>query len=458
MEHSEIVNTNERIDLEQGMRPIFEEEIIGQLISDGGYFGASVPYLDKEYFGEIGNRLVFDAIQKYYIDTSNKPNLKDVILLLKDLPKSQRGAASDALKKIMGAKSHADKDLLLDKTEEFIKLALHTKSLILGAEAMGSNDERKLAESFKIAEEAQRVSLDESLGMDFSEILDRVEYYQNATVGILTGIESFDKLLGRGITPKTLTFFLAPPGIGKSMAMVAFACQFAKQGLDVVICSLEMAEEEYFKRIDANLLGISTYDLEKLDPLVIKAKHKELYPNLGRIIVKEFPSYELTAGKLTSFLEKLEVKTGIVKPVVFVDYLQLMSSDRLKESDNSYGYIKSITSELRAVAQKRDIQMFSASQLNRGATGNLEADASTISDSMGIAMFADCLIFLLQTPEMKERGEINIKFEKNRFTGMTWSFKIGVNYPFMRFEDKFTDAKLYGDDENDLPVVDTLLT
>lgn len=444
------------VNIDNGLNPIFEGEIIHSLMTNGSYFGASVPYLDKEYFADVGNNIIFDNIKNYYITTGYKPNIKDIILLVKDLPKAQRSVAADSLKSIMKSKIHADGELLLQKTESFIKIALHTKSLIMGAEAMASNDTQKLRDSFDVAEEAQKISLDENLGMDFNEIGMRVDYYQSDATGILPGIKSFDDVLGKGITPKTLTFFLAPPGIGKSASMVAFACEFAKQGLDVVICTLEMAEEEYFKRIDANLLSISTYDLEKMDPEIIKQKHKELYPNLGQIIVKEFPSYELTASKLSSFLEKVENKLGIKDPVTFVDYLQLMSSDRMKDSDNSYGYIKSITSELRAVAQKRNLRMFSASQLNRTATGNIEADSSNISDSMGIAQFADALIFILQTPQMKENKEVIIKFEKNRFSGKTYSFKIGFDYPYMKFIDKYHDSTIL-QDENGLALVEDYL-
>lgn len=444
------------VDLDGGLNPIFEEEIIHSLITNGSYFGASVPYLDKEYFSDVGNNVIFDNIKTYYSLTGNKPNIKDIVLLLKDLPKAQRQVASDSLKKVMKSEVHSDGELLLNKTESFIKIAMHTKSLITGAEGMAEGNSQKLQDSFRIAEEAQKVTLDESLGMDFGEINDRVEYYQSDEAGILPGIKSFDDLLGRGITPKTLSFFLAPPGIGKSSSMVAFACQFAKQGMDVVIATLEMSEEEYFKRVDANLLNTSTYNLENMDPDIIKQKHREIYPNLGKIIVKEFASYELSASKLTSFLEKVENKLGIKEPIVFVDYLQLMSSDRLKDSDNSYGYIKSITSELRAVAQKRNLKIFSASQLNRSATSNLDADASNVSDSTGISMFADLLIFILQTPEMKERKELMIKFEKNRFSGKTYSFRIGFDYPYMKFIDKFHDSTIL-QDEDGLPTMDTYL-
>lgn len=69
------------------------------------------------------------------------------------------------------------------------------------------------------------------------------------------------------------------------------------------------------------------------------------------------------------------------------------------------------------------------------ATNNLEADNSAVSDSMGSVMTADFLMFLLQTEEMKEKGDIICKITKNRYTGKTETFPMRVNYELMRFED-----------------------
>ena len=66
---------------------------------------------------------------------------------------------------------------------------------------------------------------------------------------------------------------------------------------------------------------------------------------------------------------------------------------------------------------------------------NLEADNSLVSDSMGSVMTADFLMFLLQTEEMKEKGDIICKITKNRYTGKTETFPMRVNYELMRFED-----------------------
>ena len=51
------------------------------------------------------------------------------------------------------------------------------------------------------------------------------------------------------------------------------------------------------------------------------------------------------------------------------------------------------------------------------------------------------MMFVLQNEEMKTKGEILIKFTKNRYTGMTDSFIMNVDYQKMRFMDIDGDFK-----------------
>lgn len=418
-------------------RGLFEEEIIHRLIKDPSYFGSATPYMKPKYFSEVGNSIIFDAMQTYYADTGVKPNLRELVVLIKDEPQAKKTVAVEAIKKIMGSETHINRDLLIEKTEDFIRKAIHTESLILGAEGMGENNDKKLSESFKIAEEAQKVSLDMDFGTSVFDVEECVAYYQDDTQGIVPHIPSFDKMMGRGFLPKTLHTFLAPPGVGKSATMSAFACQFLKMKLDVVVFTLEMDEAEWLKRIYANLLNIDIALLEHNDPMSIKAKFDEIKGGIGSLVVKEFPSYAVTPLQIQNFLEKYAESSGVKKPVVFVDYLGLMSSSRMPVGTASYEYIKSITAELRAVAQKVEIPIITAHQLNRSAVDNLEAGQASVSDSAGISMFSDSMIFLLQDRAWKQRGEIRVNFEKNRMTGQTTMFDIGFDYKKMKFVDKF---------------------
>jgi len=67
-------------------------------------------------------------------------------------------------------------------------------------------------------------------------------------------------------------------------------------------------------------------------------------------------------------------------------------------------------------------------------------DNSSISDSIGTAMTADFMLFLLQDESMKEQKEIVCKVTKNRFTGITDTWMMSIDYEHMRFEDKLVQG------------------
>ena len=50
------------------------------------------------------------------------------------------------------------------------------------------------------------------------------------------------------------------------------------------------------------------------------------------------------------------------------------------------------------------------------------------------------MCFILSTEEMKQKGEILMKFTKNRFTGITDSFLMNIDYAKMRFSDVIDTA------------------
>ena len=79
---------------------------------------------------------------------------------------------------------------------------------------------------------------------------------------------------------------------------------------------------------------------------------------------------------------------------------------------------------------------------HNSAVNSTEADNSNVSDSLGSVQTADFLLFLLQTPEMKENKEIVFKITKNRYTGRTDTWIMNIDYTHMRFSDVITENSI----------------
>lgn len=228
--------------------------------------------------------------------------------------------------------------------------------------------------------------------------------------------------------------------VGKTAMMIHMAAANLTDGKNVVYFSMEMAEEEIAKRIDANLMGIDISDIETISKDVflkkiysLKTKHP------GKLIVKEFPTGQASINHFRHFVNELKLKRNITPDVIYVDYLNLCNSFRLSSNSsvNTYTVMKAVSEELRGLAMELNVCIVSASQFNRGSASSSDPEMDGISDSFGIVMTADSIFALVATDELKERNQILVKQLKNRYADMNLypSFLLNFNRAKQKFYD-----------------------
>ena len=156
--------------------------------------------------------------------------------------------------------------------------------------------------------------------------------------------------------------------VGKSSVKCHFASHYLTIGKNVLFITMEMAEKEIAKRIDANLLNVSMDDLASLDEQTyMKKVDRVTAKTVGKLVIKEFPTATAGVTHFRALLNELRLKKNFVPDVIFVDYMNICCSSRIKMggSVNSYTYIKSIAEELRGLAVEYDVPIITSSQLNR---------------------------------------------------------------------------------------------
>jgi replicative DNA helicase len=204
---------------------------------------------------------------------------------------------------------------------------------------------------------------------------------------------------------------------------------------NVIYFTLEMAEEEIAKRLDANLLNVKINDLKNLSFEEYKRKFESL-GKLGHLRIKEYPAGTLNTTKIKSYLKKLQTKDGFKPDVIVIDYLGLMSSSRISLAKaGSYQYYKSISEEVHALSKELDIPILTAFQLNRSAYNNTEAGMENISDSIGVVQTADVILAILSNEKMREEKQVLLKFLKNRLGGYLTSHLVKFEPEYSRFTD-----------------------
>lgn len=415
----------------------FEYIIIKNLLSDPYYFKKAKTILNPEIFTDPDLGRIYKSILKFDELYNKAPNFQDLTTSINDIP--NKDTRLNIAKKLIEIKNseNVSKEALDDKTVKYVQDSMFTNALLRGSDFIDLKDQNAKEDARKLIEESLKISLDVDLGMNYQDIERRIEYYQTPKPGIkYLRYKSLNRRLGGGFLKGTLNLFLAPAGVGKSLLMSTSITDFIMQGYNVLLVSMEMSDYEFVKRVDADLLDIQISSFRDCSKEAILNNFNNIKDKIGKFYTKVYPAGTFSANMLDSLLDTYR-DNGIEFDVVFLDYLGIMKSDRVSPNVGLYSYVKSIGEEVRGLAVKRDLTVISASQLNRQATNNTEASNDSVSDSLGTVQTADFLCFLLQTEQMKAENKLKFKITKNRYTGITDSFDLLVNYQNMRVIDEF---------------------
>jgi archaellum biogenesis ATPase FlaH len=299
-----------------------------------------------------------------------------------------------------------------------------------------------------ILSDALAVSFDPNVGHDYLEDFDkRYDYYHRVLEKIPFDLEFFNKITKDGLPKKTLNIALAGTGVGKSLFMCHVAASALNQGKNVLYITLELAEEEVAKRIDANLMNITFEDLMALPKDMYEKKAKTLKSRTnGKLIVKEYPTAGASSMHFKALLNELNLKKSFKPDIIFIDYLNICMSSRVKPGSNinSYTYIKSIAEELRGLAVEFEVPVVSATQTTRSGFTSSDVGLEDTSESFGLPATADFMFALISTEELQELGQIMVKQLKNRYNDPTQNkrFVLGIDRAKMKLYDVENSAQI----------------
>ena len=150
---------------------------------------------------------------------------------------------------------------------------------------------------------------------------------------------------------------------------------------------MEMAEERIAERIDANLLNVPIGDLQDMQKSVFTSKVADVASRTnGKLIIKEYPTGSAHAGHFRALLNELKLKKNFVPEMVFIDYLNICTSSRMKAGGNvnSYTLIKAIAEELRGLAVEFNLPIFTATQTTRSGFSSSDPGLEDTSESFGL--------------------------------------------------------------------------
>ena len=156
----------------------------------------------------------------------------------------------------------------------------------------------------------------------------------------------------------------------------------------------------------------------------------------GRLIIKEYPTGAAGANNFRFLINELKLKKSFVPDIIYVDYLNICMSSRLKLSGsvNSYSYIKAIAEELRGLAVECDLPIVTATQVNRTGFTSSDIGLEDTSESFGLPATADLMFALISTEELADLNQIMVKQLKSRYSDINKDkrFVVGIDRAKMK--------------------------
>ena len=423
-----------------------EQTILKNLIYNQDFLRKVLPFIKPEYFSDNTEKVLFNEITSFTESYNTTPTIEAIAIAVKE----RRNLTDDEVQKCetyleeieKGSKEQTEIQWLVDKTEKFVQEKAIYNAVLGSISILDGKDKVHDKGSIpKILSDALAVSFDSSVGHDYLDDSDsRYEFYHRKEERIPFDLDYFNKITKGGLPNKTLNIALAGTGVGKSLFMCHVAAGCMVQGKNVLYLTLEMSEEKIAERIDANLLNVDIGSLTELpkdmyDKKVARVREK----TTGKLIIKEYPTASASAIHFRTLLNELNLKRSFVPDIIFIDYLNICCSSRIKAGANinSYTYVKAIAEELRGLAVEYNVPIVSATQTTRSGYTSSDPGLEDTSESFGLPATADLMFALISSEELEELGQMMVKQLKNRYNDPTYlkRFTVGIDRAKMKLFD-----------------------
>ena len=363
-------------------------------------------YFDLRYLAYLSDKY-FKYHQKYRCF----PTMQLLISIIKDELKADNNAVLreqvvEFLSRLRSNPNTGDLEYIKEKSLDFCRKQAMKEALEKSVELISQDKYDAVLDTMK---QAVSVGLPTSVGHDFFEDYE-ARFVKLNRLACPTGIEEIDEksVLNGGLGKGELGVIAANTGVGKSHMLVQFGAHALRVGKNVLHYTFELTETAVGIRYDSNLTNIASNEVQDSKQEVMQ-KYSEM--EMGRLIIKEYPTGSCSVATIRNHLEKLALR-GFVPNVIIIDYADIMRSSR--EYDALRLELKLIYEDLRNLAMERAIPIWTASQANRDSSNSDIVGLENMSESYGKAMVADVVLSLSRKPTEKATGQGRLFVAKNR--------------------------------------------
>ncbi len=409
----------------------FQEKVFQSMLTDIQWSAQMIEVMSPDYFDLKYLSFLCGKYFMYYEKYKTFPTLTILITIIKeDLSKSKDAVLRDQiieyLHRMKTNPDVGDLQYVKDKSLEFCKRQAFRDALEQSVELIQTE---RYESVLNIMKEAISVGMPNTAGHNFFDDIEARFVQINRQV-CPTGLDRIDSqdILRGGLGRGELGVIAANTGVGKSHFLVAMGCAAMRAGKNVIHYTFELSEHETGKRYDSHLCHIPSNEIIERKKEVIE-KYNEM--DLGKLIIKEYPTGSASVMTLRNHIEKLVLK-GFKPSLVTVDYADVMKSS--KAYDSLRHELKLIYTELRNLAVDLQIPIWTASQANKDSSKSDVVGLENLGESYGKAQVADVVLSISRKPMEKSTGGGRIFVAKNRAGRDGLLFPISIDTARSKFE------------------------
>ena len=387
-----------------------EQAVLGGMLVDPKKVGDVMEVLKMEDFYLEANQMIYDAIQRMFLDGRNI----DLVTILEEI-------------KILGYKEKIPRDYVLQLVEitphggnvlDYAKI-VRSKSMLRELQQVGTDiidltrSEEEEAETVADLAEQKVYAVRQGrevqgftpINVAIQEVyehLDELASNAGQLPGLPTGFSMLDQYIG-GLNKSDLILLGARPGMGKTAIALNMAMSAAKKSnKTVVIFQLEMSRSQLATRllsaegfIDSKKLRMGNLTDEDWQ------KMAEATQTLQKMSIMIDENSGITVPEMKAKCRRLGDQLGLI----VIDYLQLMHAP--KHTDNRVQEVAEISRSLKIMAKELNVPVLCCCQLSRGPEGRQDKRPmlSDLRESGSIEQDADIVLFIYREDYYNDGSE-----------------------------------------------------
>jgi replicative DNA helicase len=429
----------------------FQEKIFHGFLTDHAWGSQMIEVMDPTFFDVRYLSYLSEKYFNYFKKYKCFPTMTLLVSIIKDdlsvgNDMILRDQIVEFLHRIKSNPSMGDINYVKDKSLDFCKRQAFKEALEKAVELIQTD---KFESVVTLMKQAVAVGLPNSTGHDFFEDAES-RFVKVRRQACPTGLGRLDEkdILRGGLGRGEIGVITANTGVGKSHFLVAVGSNAMRAGKNVVHYTFELSEHAVGLRYDSNLCDIASNDVQDNKELVLKRYEDE---ELGRLIIKEYPTGSASVLTIRNHIEKLMLK-GFVPSLIIIDYADIMRSTRAYDSLRHE--LKLIYEELRNLSMDMSVPIWTASQANRDSAKSDIVGLENMSEAYGKAMVADVVISLSRKAMEKSTGTGRLFVAKNRAGKDGLVFPIHIDTSMSKItildETQLTLGEAVKQDENEM--------